>query len=654
MSENCKPLQIESLELMVKAREGDRIAITRECLDFTLQLPERSLIFGFAFLYDLTKWLSDLPDRSIYLLFHEQLRAKIVDGQVHYRPVKWNPDDRAPCRGRGCPCCYRINYMNRRFSVSKGRERATIWDIFAFFQSKYTKALTDWFSLKGEGKIWALPGMGAAVERMEKMKTQRATFDKLSKEEIRVYCKEECKYLAQLGRALITAHEEAGLKLKTYFGAGSTASALLGRFGVKERRGEVPERMREPVASAFFGGRFENAVVGPIRGRVYNYDISSAYPYQATFLPCLSCGRWRHHARAGQEMALDGATCALVRWTIPIVEEGPWGVLPVRKIDGTIAFPLSAEGGWVWREEFLAARKVNPHVEVKEVWSYDTDCDHRRPFGGLPDIYRERVRIGKDARGIVLKLGPNSVYGKLAQSKGLNPPFQEWIWAGSITSGCRSQLLGGLVSAADRNATLMFATDGDWTKRVVSLESPRDTGTSDLAKPLGGWEEKIFERGVFAVRPGIYFPLAPTEEELEKVRARGLGRKALYEQWAKVVDAWEAGETGVSLKCADRFVGAKSGVRWDQKRGARRSDDYGEWIPHVVDVGFSPKPKRASVNPDGTLECWRGDGKYGQNVKFDVPSVPYDAATVSNEAALLMLAQLIAEEQPDGDFSELE
>jgi len=28
MSENCKPLQIESLELMVKAREGDRIAIT--------------------------------------------------------------------------------------------------------------------------------------------------------------------------------------------------------------------------------------------------------------------------------------------------------------------------------------------------------------------------------------------------------------------------------------------------------------------------------------------------------------------------------------------------------------------------------------------------------------------------------------------------
>lgn len=666
---------------------------TRQCLDFILGLPggqsESTLIFGFAFLYDLTKILRDLPDRAIYLLFHEERRAAVIHGtngdRVVYRPIVWQ----APGTVRGLRSTeveasigkvlqgptYTLNYMNRRFEVSTGhkfsrdrkdlytsrviqrcrrcqllrsehpkQQRAVVWDIFAFFQAKYTKALTDWFSEEGEGKIWKLPRMGEAVKRMELMKAQRAQFDKLTREEIRAYCKEECRYLASLGAELINAHKEAGLTLKTYFGAGSTASSLLTSCNVKEYRGDIPLQMREPVACAFFGGRFENSVIGPIRGRVYDYDISSAYPYQATFLPCLLCGRWRHHARRGIDDAIARSTLSLVRWHTTTVLDGPWGVLPVRKAEGTIAFPLAGEGGWVWKEEFLAAQKVNQHVEVVEAWNYHTSCEHR-PFAKLPEIYRERVRIGKDARGIVLKLGPNSVYGKLAQSKGINPPFQSWVWAGNITSGCRGQLLDLLRRHRRREDCLMFATDGVWTREKLLLPSPRDSGTSDLAKPLGGWEEKVFERGVFAVRPGIYFPLEPTDEELEKVRARGLGRKALYEQWQLVVDAWERGDKKVSLKCADRFVGAKSGVRWSKSTGAKRSDDYGEWIPHSVDVGFDPRPKRSSVNADGTLNCWR---------RFDVESVPYDPATMSAEAQLLIISQRIAEEQPDGDFSELE
>jgi len=85
----------------------------------------------------------------------------------------------------------------------------------------------------------------------------------------------------------------------------------------------------------------------------------------------------------------------------------------------------------------------------------------------------------------------------------------------------------------------MLATDGVWSRERLALPSPRDTGTGDLSKPLGGWEEKSFPEGVFAVRPGIYFPLAPTEEALKEVRARGLGKKVLYEQWPRIVDALE-------------------------------------------------------------------------------------------------------------------
>jgi hypothetical protein len=36
-------------------------------------------------------------------------------------------------------------------------------------------------------------------------------------------------------------------------------------------------------SSAFFGGRFENSVIGPIQKEIFSYDISSAYPYQLFF-----------------------------------------------------------------------------------------------------------------------------------------------------------------------------------------------------------------------------------------------------------------------------------------------------------------------------------------------------------------------------------
>jgi hypothetical protein len=140
--------------------------------------------------------------------------------------------------------------------------------------------------------------------------------------------------------------------------------------------------------------------------------------------------------------------------------------------------------------------------------------------------------------------------------------------------------------------------------------------------------------------------LEPTEKELEKVRARGLGRKALYEQWQRVVNAWDDGDTGVSLKCADRFVGVKTGINWSRKRGAKRSEFYGEWIPHSVDVHFDPRPKRMKeVNRDGSLNCWP---------YFKAPSVPYDPATLSPEAHFLEIAERIAADQADGDFAELQ
>jgi len=167
-------------------------------------------------------------------------------------------------------------------------------------------------------------------------------------------------------------------------------------------------------------------------------------------------------------------------------------------------------------------------------------------------------------------------------------------------------------------------------------------------KPLGGWEQKKYPRGVFCVRPGIYFPLQPKKKEIEKVRARGLGRRVLYDQWANIIKAWESGMDGLTIggyqkdgePMISRFIGAKSAIS-KSKSGYRRSSDYGEWIAHEIHVGFSPIPKRRQVLDDGRLEVWP---------YFAWESEPYDKAVENPEAELLDEASEIALEQPDSDF----
>jgi len=592
---------------------------TQQCLELLLTLPTRCLCFGYAFLYDLTKICQDLPDRDLFDLFHEKQRERIVDGRVIYKRVPWNG--------------FKLDYSHRKFTVERGNRKTVIWDIFAFFQSKFTGALKSW-QVADEAKL----------TRMERMKALRSEFDKQSDKEIEAYCNEECSYLARLGRKLIEAHDKAGLRLRAYHGAGSTASAFLAKINVKEHRGECPVGMRVPVACAFFGGRFENSRIGPVRQRVYNYDISSAYPYQAWRLPCLSCGRWRHSSGHPEKPG----RLTLVHWRAPFVRGSAWGALPVRLpknwnrlSKGSIVFPLSGAGGWVWWDEFQAARKLNPAIEGTEYWAYDTDCDHR-PFADIPSVYRERVALGKDAQGIVLKLGLNSIYGKLAQSVGINPPFQSWIWAGNITGGCRAQCLGGITTALDPWNVLMIATDGLWSVERLKLPRPLDTGTFDLPKPLGGWEEKSYDRGVFCVRPGIYFPLEPTAEQMDAVRARGLGRKVVYEQWQRIVDGWEARVPEIRLGGVQRFIGAKTGFGVNGRGEVRRRASYGEWILQAIKCSFSARPKRER-RTGHYLAPWR---------HVEVESIPYEKA-FTEDGIQMAIEEMIAEEQPNADYGDI-
>lgn len=602
---------------------------TKAALDFLVERPlsKNVRIFSFSFNYDLTKILKDVDNATLYRLFRPELRQRkgkeAVKGPI---PVPWNG--------------FLLNLQGTKFSIKRKRDgaRLVIWDLFKFYQTKFVSAL----------RLWKV-GTDEALTRMQLMKDKRHLFDEMPFEQVKAYCFDECRYMAELGRKLVEAHETAGLQLNSFYGAGSTGSALLTKMGIRSKIKEEPPEMRHAVACAFIGGRFENSAIGVIPECVYNLDISAAYPYEITFLPCLEHGEWTHTKRRKD---LEKCTHALVRYTLgrnPGYHD--WAPFPFRDKEGSICYPIESGGGWVYREEYLAGEKGFSHVQFQEAWIYRTDCDCK-PFQEMPRYYLERIRLGKEGPGIVVKLGTNSCYGKIAQSVG-SAIFNCWLWAGMITSGTRSLVLGLMNQHKDRSNLLMIATDGVYTREDVATPLPKDTGTWETKKPLGGWERKVHERGVFIARPGIYFPLAPTVEDLASVRGRGVGKGVILENWENIIHAWQRDgiSKSVAITNVSRFCGAKSSISRSGLTPAtyryKRAPTFGQWITRPVDMSFDPMPKRAGLAADGKSLLLRA-------MPRDLESAPYKKAKMSQDARALKIGELEMLEQPDPDFSDYE
>jgi len=561
--------------------------------------------------------LRDLPNEHLYFLFHPELRKRKRRPELGPLPIYWEG--------------YYLNLQGTKFFIKKDDNVRVVWDIWKFYQCRFTKALEQW-NIANDERAY-----------IEKLKQQRGYFDQLDFAEVKKYCFTECRYLAELAQKLIDAHVKAGLKLTSFYGAGSTGAAILKQMGAKDFRGDPPHQIEHLIARSFFGGRFENLMIGELNETVYSYDISSAYPYQLYFLPCLKHARWEY-ITARNQLSPGTKGSALVRYRLNKSDKAlSWGPFPFRLEDGSICFPESSGGGWIWQEEYLAGEELFPNVEFIEAWKLHCECDCI-PFEKIPHYYLERLRIGKEGAGWVFKLGPNSCYGKLAQSVG-NGPYTCWTWASMVTSNTRAQILRQMGRASSLENILLIATDGIHSRERLHREIPKDTGTFGAIdkgnyKPLGGWEEKVINGGVFYARPGIYFPL---DVDIEAVRARGLGRNVLHDNKKAILDAWkEAKETGkynktVTIGNIVRFLGAKSSI--SIKEGHfMRSLDYGQWRKRPIDLSFNPLPKRAGIHPNGTL--------YLRNFPMDQESAPYKRA-LSPDAILPIIRKTEMEEQPD-------
>lgn len=620
--------------VLLACSEGDYVEdrnglSTVDCLEFLLDLGTRDArVCGYYLSYDWTKILEDLTltaegRTGIHNLFRPELRVR---GQ-HFERVKYKG--------------YELHWLAGAMWIRDATRKVTVWDLGKYYQGPFC-SVDDRGKPAGCLVDWNIrPDVQAEIAAMKK---RRSVFTWKDIKRVRQYCFSECEALAEFATAVEQAHTDADLTPRGWFGPGSTAGVLLKRHSIDERRGILPPRMLEPVAIAFAGGRAEISRNGYVRGPIHGYDISSAYPYHASRLPCLEHGRWE---RVTRERALGGrgVVHALVHGHIHDCP-GSWGPLPVRAqglpklTDGSIIFPRGGASGWWWREEWLTARRGWKGLKFDHAYVLRKECDCQ-PFSFIPALFDHRRAVGKETgEGKVLKLALNSLYGKLAQTIG-KAQYASRVWAGMITSGTRAQVLELMLRHKSLDNVLMIATDGLFSTEQHEV---------DKQIVLGGWEHKEHD-SITLVRPGIYWlggaqilPFPATVQAVPeqaahaldavggaihvrdhrgnaavmperlvhvrevsgnettlpvgktggtKIRARGLGRDNLTHAKVELALALHRGDSKVRLAARDAFGGAKLCVRGKTLETLVRSRVYGQWHTIPTRVSLAAHPKRA-------------------------------------------------------------
>jgi hypothetical protein len=283
------------------------------------------------------------------------------------------------------------------------------------------------------------------------------------------------------------------------------------------RRPERDPQLEIAANAAYYGGRFEVSHLGLLNGPIYENDLRSAYPAAQLDLLCPLHTEWQHKQRA-RRLPENELYLARVSFSHP---NELWCGLPFRQ-NGGLFWPLQGTG-WYWSVEIEAARRfLHTTVIVHDLWVARRRCDCRL-FDWVRDLYEKRRQLGSDTRGYPLKLGLNSLYGKMAQRCGRGP-YHDAVSAGLTTAITRARLIEAL--AQDPNAVVMLATDAVFSTRPLAL---------DIGGGLGQWECHELP-DLFIAQPGVYW--SPSDIS-RLVKSRGAPRSVIGEAAPRFVEVWD-------------------------------------------------------------------------------------------------------------------
>lgn len=551
---------------------GNRLT-TEELLDFICDEPAGSCLVGFAFGYDVTMILRDLPEVQQRRLFQPK-----VFGEGH-SPFVWYKEFNIDYLPKNYIKVQRVRIIrngdgSEKREVVKGSTR-TIYETFGFFQKSFLKVLHE-FDV----------GTIEQRKRIADNKERRSSFTDIDNEE-REYCALECQFLAELMEKLRTYCYQADIRPRTWSGAGKLAAALHSSHDTikaSEVGLHVPEAVLDYANMAYYGGRFEIARTGNIEETVYEYDIRSAYPAAMPLLPCLEHGIWKH-VSASELRSSTGLFVAGVSFKHGgIAKDDEWGHLaglPVRSKEGHLYWPMRGSGIY-WSCEIESAKELGYEIKYKEGWTYSSCCDCK-PFDWVEPLFDYRRSIGSSGPGYPIKLGINSLYGKLAQRKG-NGAFNNMVWAGLITAQTRAKLNRAI--ALNPGRIVMVATDA-----VYSLDPLPEL---DLGERLGQWEENKLD-GLFIVQPGLYWCPAKRKKKSRGLSGRFFeepGRTEAFENAFADFASSEASQLDIDFPEVQvpvpGFIGLKLAI------SRNKPETAGTWIQDTRSISFDYRNKRTS------------------------------------------------------------
>lgn len=553
--------QYLSLRSGAELLETGRPLHWEECLSFLADQPAFHIDVAYFFDYDVTMIIRTMPKEKAYRLLNRHLR--VAEGGA-IMPVDIGD--------------FEVDYLpHKEFKVRRHEQKrwTVISDVGQFFQSSFLTALEKW-------------NIGTPEEReqIRRGKSMRADFAETTAE-TRAYNALECLLLEQLMTEFRAVCVELDYIPKKWQGPGYLASAMLDRHKVP-KRDDIPilknHSFRSLAQAAYYGGRFETTAAGPVSSPVWQYDINSAYPHILRGLPCLLHGSWKQVRERPDHGDLYFAKVAFTH------DGGSYLYhLPYRLKNGNIRFPREGVGVY-WSTELEAAERAGTQFTFDVGWVYESHCECRW-FDFIDRVYALRKRMGKSAKGLVLKLALNSLYGKIAQSIGY-APWANPVWAGLITAGCRAMLIDAYSQQPGK--CYMLATDG------IFMGCPLDLPCSDQ---LGDWDATYHPDGMFIVQPGIYFISEDAKTRgVERGRIQDM-RPVFEAQWDKFLSSAGVDHT-VSVPVSN-FITARQAIQRHKWHIA------GKWERTTREISFdwSSKRKRgAAFLRDGVLRTIPYDG----------------------------------------------
>lgn len=530
---------------------------TAEILEFVCQQAEVydsdiHIIYGGG--YDFNMWVKDFARTELEQFYRQDyMRWEAPDGQK-YR-LGWRP-------GKSL-------YIARLNDFGQALDSVMIYDVVSFFQTTFVNACDDYLG----DKFWR---RDLIVEN----KALRSTFQLSDIPKVREYNDAELVNLETLMGELRDRLNKVGLRPRRWDGPGAVATALLQRERVKQAQTDTPPEVARASRFAYAGGRFEVVRFGSVGERAYEYDVNSAYPSALRMVPNLNAGTWVR--RSG-----DPGTLPYALYHVQAVahyDDLP-GPLFRRDPNGTICYPTTVTG-WYWSPEVEAVREYCAagygEMTVIEAWVFEHDPEAPKPFDFVEGLYNKRraLKKARDGAHVGIKLGLNSLYGKLAQQVGWKvlddgslrlPPFHQLEWAGFTTSHCRAAVLRAALTAMD--AVIAFETDAVFASRPLAVP---------LGTNLGDFEYTEFERLTY-VQSGLYFGVTTDGKRIDKTR--GVDRGTLTE--SEVIEGMQRPIAAERIATASltRFVGA--GVALSQSL-----DRWRKWETVDKRITLEPTGKR--------------------------------------------------------------